>query len=76
MAQCGAFDSLFCPEGMVFVHNECRGGGGGGGFCSFQVMSRRGWFRMKLIPALLLQALVNPISHSEFFRMAIQSKAV
>ena len=43
----GAFDSLFCPEGRVFVHSDCpekrgfapfkssprvcRGGGGGGG---------------------------------------------
>ena len=22
----GAFDSLFCPEGRVFVHNDCPGG--------------------------------------------------
>ena len=22
-----AFDSLFCPEGRVFVHNDCPGGG-------------------------------------------------
>ena len=21
----GAFDSLFCPEGRVFVHNDCLG---------------------------------------------------
>ena len=21
----GAFDSLFCPEGRVFVHNDCPG---------------------------------------------------
>ena len=32
----GAFDSLFCPEGRVFVHNECPEGKG---FCSFQVVS-------------------------------------
>ena len=23
----GAFDSLFCPEGKVFVQNDCLGGG-------------------------------------------------
>ena len=23
----GAVDSLFCPEGSVFVHNDCPGGG-------------------------------------------------
>ena len=22
----GAFDSMFCPEGRVFVHNDCLGG--------------------------------------------------
>ena len=33
----GAFDSLFCPEGRVFVHNDCPEGKG---FCSFQVVSR------------------------------------
>ena len=21
------FDSLFCPEGRVFIHNDCPGGG-------------------------------------------------
>ena len=25
-AKGGAFDSLFCPEGRVFVHNDCPGG--------------------------------------------------
>ena len=24
----GAFEFLFCPEGRVFVHNDCPGGGG------------------------------------------------
>ena len=33
----GAFDSLFCPEGRVFVHNDCSEGKG---FCSFQVVFR------------------------------------
>ena len=33
----GAFDSLFCPEGRVFVQNDCPEGKG---FCSFQVMSQ------------------------------------
>ena len=28
MSRDGAFDSLFCPEGMVFVHNNCPRGGG------------------------------------------------
>ena len=28
MSRGGAFDSLFCPEGRVFVHNEYLGGGG------------------------------------------------
>ena len=31
-----AFDSLFCPEGRVFVQNDCPGGR----FCSLQVMSQ------------------------------------
>ena len=26
MSRGGAFDSLFCLEGMVCVHNECPGG--------------------------------------------------
>ena len=34
MSRGGAFDSLFCPEGRVFVHNDCPGGGGEG-FCKF-----------------------------------------
>ena len=25
MPRGGAFDSLFCPEGTVFVHNDCPG---------------------------------------------------
>ena len=33
----GAFDSLLCPEGRVFVHSDCPEGKG---FCSFQVVSR------------------------------------
>ena len=33
----GAFDSLFCLEGRVFVHNDCPGGEG---FCSLQVVYR------------------------------------
>ena len=48
MSRRGAFDSLFCPEGRVFVHNDCPGGG-------FLLPSSRvpgGWFWMKLIPAL------------------------
>ena len=28
MSQGGAFDSLFCPEGKVFVQNDCPQGGG------------------------------------------------
>ena len=32
-----AFDSLFCPEGSVFVHNDCSEGRG---FCSLPVVSR------------------------------------
>ena len=48
----GAFDSLFCLEGGVFVHNDCPGGG----FLlpSSRVLGvcpRGGWFWMKLIPA-------------------------
>ena len=27
MSRGGAFDSLFCPGGRVFVHNYCPGGG-------------------------------------------------
>ena len=26
MSQGGAFDSLFCTEGRVFVHSDCPGG--------------------------------------------------
>ena len=26
MSRGGTFDSLFCPEGRVFVHNDCPGG--------------------------------------------------
>ena len=33
MSRGGAFDSLFCPEGSVFVHNDCPGGEG---FASFE----------------------------------------
>ena len=51
MSRGGAFDSLFCPEGWVYVHNDCPGGGG------FLLPSSRvpgrGWFWMKLIRALL-----------------------
>ena len=37
MSRGGAFDPLFCLEGMAFVHNDCPGEGG----CSLQVVSRR-----------------------------------
>ena len=52
MSRGGAFDSLFCPEGRVFVHNDCPGG-----FCPLRVLScglslgERFW--MKLIAALM-----------------------
>ena len=36
MSWSGAFDSLFCSWGRVFVHNDCSGGGG---FCPFAVTS-------------------------------------
>ena len=26
MSRVGAFDSLYCPEGRVFVQNDCPGG--------------------------------------------------
>ena len=26
MSRGGAFDSIFCPEGRIFVHNDCLGG--------------------------------------------------
>ena len=26
MSRGGVFDSLFCPKGRVFVHNDCPGG--------------------------------------------------
>ena len=35
----GAFDSLFCPEGRVFVHNDCPGGRV---FAPFKSCSREG----------------------------------
>ena len=60
MSRGGAFDSLFCPEGRVFVHNDCPGGGrvfvhndcpgGGRVFAPFKSCPG-GWFWMKLIPA-------------------------
>ena len=46
----GAFDSLFCPEGRVFVHNDCPRGGGRV-FDPFKSCPA-GWFWMKLIPTL------------------------
>ena len=53
----GAFDSLFCPEGRVFVHNDCPGGG-------FLLPSSRvpgGWLWMKLIKfTKLWQSCSNP----------------
>ena len=42
----GAFDSLFCPEERVFVHNDCPGGK------VFESCPGEGWFWMKLIAAL------------------------
>ena len=52
MSRGGAFDSLFCPKGRVFVHNYCPGGEG---FCSLQAVPRGfvpgGWLWIKLIPA-------------------------
>ena len=44
------FDSLLCPEGRVFVHNDCPGGRVFAPFKSCP--GGRGWFWMKLIPAL------------------------
>ena len=38
MSRGGAFDSLFCPDGRVFVHNDCPGG------WSFPPSSRVLWF--------------------------------
>ena len=32
----GAFDSLYCPKGRVFVQNDCFEVGG---FCSLQIVS-------------------------------------
>ena len=37
MSRGGAFNSLFCPERRVSVHNDCPRGEG---FCSLQVLSR------------------------------------
>ena len=44
----GAFDSLFCPEERVFVHNDCPGGRV---FALFESCSGRERFWMKLIAA-------------------------
>ena len=52
MSRGGAFDSLFCPEGKVFVHSDCSGGRVFASFKSSGGLSRGGWFWMKLIPAL------------------------
>ena len=52
MSRGGAFDSLFCPKGRVFVHNDCPRAKA---FALFKScpggMSQGGWFWMKLIPA-------------------------
>ena len=71
MSKGWGFDSLFCPEGRVFVHNDCPGGEG---FCSLQVVSLGfvpgGWFWMKLIPALIncvvscMKIILKATSHS------------
>ena len=45
----GAFDSLFCPEGRVFVQNDCSRRRV---FVPFKACPQGGWFWMKLIPAL------------------------
>ena len=63
MCRGGAFDSLFCPAGRVFVHNDCPVGGGGGGgegrvFAPFKSWPG-GWLWMKLIPALIINVSVN-----------------
>ena len=44
----GAFVSLFCPEGRVFVHND----GPRGGFLLSSSRVPGGWLWMQLIPAL------------------------
>ena len=52
MSRGGAFDSLFCPEGRVFVHNDCPGGRVFAPFKSCPGgLSQGGLFWMKLIPA-------------------------
>ena len=52
----GAFDSLFCPEGRVFVHNDSLFCPRGRVFAPFKScpggLSPGGWLWMKLIPAL------------------------
>ena len=42
----GAFDSMFCPEGRVFVHNDCPEGRV---FAPFKSCPGGGWFWMKLM---------------------------
>ena len=48
----GAFDSLFCPEGRVFVHSDCLGGEGGEFLLPSSHVPGKAWLWMKLIPAL------------------------
>ena len=53
MSRGWGFDSLFCPKGRVFVHNDCPGGRV---FASFKLCPRGlswggGWLWLKLIPA-------------------------
>ena len=56
----GAFHSLFCPEGRVFVHNDCPGEG----FALFKSCPReRGRFWMKLISALISYYVINLYIH-------------
>ena len=71
MSRGWAFDSLFCPEGRVFVHNDCPGGKG---FCSLHVVSSGGgggWKWIKLIPALIvrpLSSMSTDLAFGELFK--------
>ena len=66
---CLTFDSLFCPEGRAFVHNDCPGGRVFAPFTSCPWGGGRLW--IKLIPALIvrpLSSMSTDLSFGEVFK--------
>ena len=61
-----AFDFLFCPEGRVFVHNDCPEGGVLLPSSRVPGVCPGGWLWMKLIPALSNNNQPQDIPHLGF----------